>query len=166
MIVRYEKTADEDAIGQITEEAFADAPHSDGSEAAIIGRLRDAGGLTVSLVAEKDGVIVGHVAFSPITIDGQDQGWLGLGPVAVRPDHQGQGIGRALINKGLDEIKAKGVIGCVVLGDPNYYQRFGFVSDAGLSFEGPPPEYFMAQAWSGDMPTGAVVYHAAFYQTQ
>ena len=139
------------------------AEHSSGTEQDIIDRLRADGALSFSLVGEVDGQIVAHVALSAVQIDGQDLGWFGLGPVSVAPDQQGKGFGRAIIEAGLREIKAMGAKGCVVLGDPNYYGKFGLKSDEGLMFEGVPPEYFMALAFEGDLPKGPVTYHSAFY---
>lgn len=102
LTIRDETRADRGAIAVVTANAFADVKHSDQSEPAIVARLRDAGALAQSLVAADRGEIVGHVAFSPVLIDGCDYGWFGLGPVSVVPDRQGEGIGSKLINAGLD----------------------------------------------------------------
>lgn len=163
-ILREERAADAEAISRLTEAAFAGAEHSSGTEAAIIVKLRAAGQLTLSLVAEEAGVLLGHVAFSPVLIAGKDHGWFGLGPVSVAPDAQRRGIGKSLIREGLARIKTQGAKGCVVLGDPAYYARFGFAPKAGLTFEGVPPEYFMALDLSGERPQGPVTYHPAFYE--
>ena len=160
--LRDEQPGDAAAMGDLVRAAFDGAPHSDGTEAAILDGLRCAGALRLSLVAELDSAIVGQVAFSPVTVDGADQGWLGLGPVAVRPDRQGRGIGEALIREGLARIAAAGAAGCVVLGDPGYYRRFGFRSGPGLMLPGPPPEYFQALILNGPAATGVVAYHPAF----
>ena len=120
------------------------------------------GALTLSLVAEEDGQIIGHAAFSPVTIDGRPCGWYGLGPVAVRPNRQRRGIGDAVISEGLGELVAYGAAGCVVLGEPAYYGRFGFNADSRLRFPGPPAEYFQALAFGGPVPSGTVAYHPAF----
>ncbi|REF73480.1 GNAT family N-acetyltransferase [Paracoccus versutus] len=165
MDIRLETPADAAAIRQITQEAFAGAEHSSGTEGAIIDSLRAAGTLTLSLVAEEGRQVIGHAAFSPVMIGGRDAGWFGLGPVAVRPDRQGQGAGGVLIREGLARLRGMGAQGCVVLGDPGYYRRFGFAVDPGLTFEGVPPEYFMALAFAGPPPSGAVIYHAAFYES-
>ena len=142
--------------------AFAVAEHSDGTEARIVERLREAGALTLSLVADDAGEPVGHIAFSPVTIDGQHSDWFGLGPVAVRPDRQGEGIGSALIREGLQRINEMGAAGCVLVGEPAYYGRFGFAADARLKYAGVPAEYFQALRFRGDMPVGSVVYQPAF----
>lgn len=166
--IRDERAADAAAISALTTAAFANAPHSDGTEAAIIDALRANEALALSLVAEDDaGAIVGHIAFSPVTItdaNGQVvQGWYGLGPVSVSPARQGEGIGAALIREGLARLQASGANGCVLLGDPAYYARFGFIADAGPTYPGPPPEYFQALAFPGHvMARGVVTYDGAF----
>ena len=161
MIVRPERGGDEREIHQLIETAFGGAEHSSGTEARIVDALRSAGALPLSLVAEEE-VIVGHVAFSPVTIDGRDIGWFGLGPIAVRPGRQGRGIGAALIEAGLARLRQIDAGGCVVLGEPAYYARFGFRHEPGLRYPGPPAEYFQALSFGGDVPGGEVAYHPAF----
>lgn len=163
MNIREETPADLSVIRQIVDDAFAGAEHSDGTEGQIVEKLRAAGALTLSLVAEEAGQVLGHVAFSPVRIGPQSAGWFGLGPVAVRPDRQAGGIGARLIEAGLAQLRQQGAMGCVVLGDPAYYQRFGFRADPQVQFEGVPPEYFMQLTFDGATPVGAAVYHAAFY---
>ena len=153
---------DEEAISSLVTAAFAAAEHSDGTEAAIVGRLRQAGALTISLVADDQGTVVGHVAFSPVTIAGQDCGWFGLGPVAVDPARQGLGIGAKLIRTGLDRLRTSGANGCVVLGEPDYYGRFEFIAERRLVYPGPPSRYFQALSFGVDLPSGVVAYHPAF----
>ncbi len=166
MPIRPEQPADAAAIRALTTEAFAAAPHSSGTEAAIIDGLRAAGALTLSLVAVEDDAkpdtILGHVAFSPVTIDGAERGWFGLGPVSVRPGRQRGGVGSELIREGLQRLREIGAGGCVLLGDPGYYGRFGFAADPALVLEGVPPEYFMRLAFGAGVPAGTVRYHAAF----
>ena len=162
MEIRRERLEDKEAIAALVKAAFASAEHSSGTEAQIVERLRAAGALTLSLVAEDGGEIVGHAAFSPVALDGKSTGWFGLGPVAVRPDRQRQGIGDALISEGLGQLVAYGAAGCVVLGEPAYYGRFGFTTDERLRYPGPPPEYFQALAFGGAIPSGTVAYHPAF----
>ncbi len=163
MRIRPETDADHAAIGALTTAAFAGAPHSSGTEAAIIDALRAAGGLTLSLVADDGGGVVGHVAFSPVRIDGRQAGWFGLGPVSVAPDRQGQGIGGALIREGLARLAAAGAKGCVLLGDPGYYRRFGFQADPGLVLPDVPPEYVLRLVLAGAPPRGTVAFHPGFY---
>ncbi|MDQ0323813.1 putative acetyltransferase [Pararhizobium capsulatum DSM 1112] len=163
MIIRPENPRDIPEIQKLITAAFEGAPHSDGTEAAIVDALRAAGALTKSLVAELDGVIVGYVAFSLIEIDRQSVEWYGLGPIAVRPDQQRRGVGVQLIEAGLDQIKALSARGCVVLGDPAYYCRFGFKTDSALKFPGVPQEYFQRLDFGDDELQGVVRYHSAFY---
>nr|WP_276524080.1 N-acetyltransferase [Ensifer adhaerens] len=160
--IRSERATDIATIRQITKAAFAPMAYSSQTEAEIIDALRNAGALTISLVALDQGEIIGHVAFSPVTIDGEDKGWFGLGPVSVRPDHQKSGTGGRLIREGLARLAKTGAKGCVVLGEPDYYKRFGFENHAALHLEGVPAEYFMAEAFEGPVPSGRVSFHAGF----
>lgn len=162
LIVRPEAQGDADMIHEITQAAFANAEHRSGTEGAIVDTLRQASALTVSLVTEEGEMLVGHVAFSPVKIDGCDLGWFGLGPLSVRPDRQGLGIGAQLVRDGLASLRAIGAQGCVVMGDPAYYERFGFRQDDRLRYPGVPEAYFMALAFGTEIPNGIVVYHSAF----
>lgn len=163
MHLRPEHPTDAEAIGALIAQAFAGHPHSGGTEPAIVRGLRAAGALTLSLVAvDGTGEIVGHVAFSPVTIAGRAGRWYGLGPISVRPALQRAGIGSQLMAQGLARLKALGAEGCVVLGEPAYYGRWGFSVHEGLVYPGVPPGYFMALAFGGGVPRGEVAYHAAF----
>jgi putative acetyltransferase len=163
VILRDEAPSDAAAIRRLTEVAFEGAEHGSGTEPAILDGLRDRRSLTLSLVAEAGGQIVGHVAFSPVRIDGEAVRWSGLGPVSVLPSRQGEGIGSALIDKGLARLKAGRWLGCVVLGNPAYYRRFGFRTRPDLWFADVPPEAFMALSFGASIPAGEVVYDPAFY---
>ncbi|MGY3496593.1 MULTISPECIES: GNAT family N-acetyltransferase [unclassified Bradyrhizobium] len=163
MQIKDERPEDAAAISRITAAAFATAPHSSGTEARIVEALRQADALTISLVAvSDDGSIFGHVAFSPVRIEGVVGRWYGLGPASVAPDLQRQGTGGALIRAGLARLAAMNADGCVLLGDPAYYSRFGFVSDPALTYGGEPSPYFQRLVLKGDPPKGDVKYHAAF----
>ncbi|PQZ52146.1 N-acetyltransferase [Ochrobactrum sp. MYb15] len=162
MHIRKEQPGDVAAIRRLTDEAFRGMLYSNQKEAAIIDALRLASALTLSLVAEEEGSLLGHVAFSPVLIDGTDCNWYGLGPVSVQPGRQGEGIGSTLIREGLLRLQEAGAKGCVLLGDPGYYQRFGFKVDEGLRLDGVPPEYFQCLLIDGEMPKGKVTYHSAF----
>ena len=162
MEIRRERPGEEDAIALLIAAAFVGAEHSDGTEAQIVERLRDAGAMTLSLVAEASGEPVGHIAFSPVTIDGHHLGWFGLGPVAVRPDKQGSGIGAALVREGLEKLDQMGAAGCVLVGEPTYYARFGFAAENRLRYPAVPAEYFQALSFTGEWPQGVVAYHPAF----
>lgn len=162
MQIRAERPEEVDEIRSLTTAAFRDMLYSSQTEAAIVDALRDAGALTISLVAVQDGGVVGHVAFSAVTISDGSNGWYGLGPVSVRPDQQRKGIGQALIHKGLELLQHIGAQGCVVLGDPGYYSRFGFRSDPRLRYADVPPEYFQCLGFTEDLPRGEVSYHPGF----
>ena len=126
MIIRNETNFDIEAISEIIIAAFRIFAISNHTEQFIINALRDANALTISLVAEVDGKVVGHIAFSPIAISDGSLNWYGLGPVSVLPEYQKQGIGKSLVNEGLSLLKDMGGQGCALVGDPTYYKRFGF----------------------------------------
>lgn len=163
--IRAERPDDIAAIHDVTREAFRSAAHASGTEEHIVAALRGAGALTVSLVAEEDGRIVGHVAASPVEIDGGHSGWFGIGPLSVAPDRQRQGIGGDLMRAVLAQLRDAGAAGCVLLGDPAYYGRFGFVEAAPLVLPDVPPQYFQSLTFRGEKPKGVVRYHAAFEVT-
>jgi predicted N-acetyltransferase YhbS len=160
--IRSERPADVAAIGALTTAAFKTAPHSSGTEACIVEALRTAGALALSLLAVEGDEILGHVAFSPVAIAGARGHWYGLGPVSVRPDRQNRGIGQALIRSGLERLRSLRAAGCVVLGDPLYYRRFGFESDPALTYGGGPSPCFQRLVLAGPPAAGDVAYHSAF----
>ena len=160
--IRSEEYGDVDAIDKITTAAFLNAPHTDHSEQYIVRELRNSNALSISLVAENQGEIVGHVAISPITISDGAKGWFGLGPISVSPNIQRSGIGSRLMQSVLEILKGSGASGCVLLGDPAYYCRFGFKPESCLVLPDVPPEYFQAIQFSGSLPSGIVTYHEAF----
>jgi putative acetyltransferase len=163
MIIRLENPADVVAIHAVTLEAFKGHQYSDGTEHLIVDRLRDAGALSLSLVAEVEGAVVGHIAFSPVELSDGSKQWFGLGPVSVLPSFQGQGIGGALIRKGLEVLKEKAAAGCVVVGNPELYRKYGFQNDAGMSYADCAPQYFLVQPLSSNPASGIVTFHPAFY---
>lgn len=162
---RIRDDADEESedIARLLDAAFSGHPHSRGAEAAIVSALRKDRTLSASFVAESNGEIIGYAAASPVAISNRT-GWFGLGPVAVLPARQNSGFGHALVSAVLARLRASsGAEGCVVVGDPEYYARFGFAAIAGLTVDGVPPQYVLAQAFgTADSPSGLVVYHAAF----
>ena len=166
ILIRPETPADNTVIERLTAAAFQDAPHTSHTEQFIVNALRRAGQLSVSLVAQDDNEIVGHVAISPVSLGGGTTAWYGLGPISVSPERQGQGIGTQLMQSALAELRRLGGVGCVVLGDPAYYGRFGFVVQPGLVLSGVPAEYFQAILFSGNWPVGTVSYHGAFDASQ
>ena len=164
--IRNERSEDIERIFTLTAAAFEQEKHSSHTEQFIVDALRQTGQLTVSLVAVENDEIVGHVAISPVTVSSGTAGWYGLGPISVLPGRQGQGIGSSLMKAALAELQDQGAAGCVVLGDPGYYGRFGFKACAGLELPGVPQEYFQALSFGGDLPVGTVQYHKSFDATE
>jgi putative acetyltransferase len=162
--IRDELPSDADAIDAVTVAAFRHAAHASHTEQFIVRALRNSEQLVVALVAEEGVVVIGHVAVSPVTIADVSSGWYGLGPISVLPAHQGRGVGTLLVQGALARLRALGAAGCVVLGEPGYYQRFGFAASS-LVFPGVPPRYFQAVSFNGHIPSGAVEYHASFEAT-
>ena len=162
MIIRKETASDIEAITEITMAAFKTHPISNQTEQFIINALRAAGALTISLVAEINDRVVGHIAFSPVTISDSSKGWYGLGPISVLPDYQKQGIGKSLIKEGLSLLKDMGGKGCALVGDPNYYKRFGFKNYPELIYDGVPQEVFLVLPFSEMVSQGTVVFHEGF----
>ncbi|RMG96045.1 MAG: N-acetyltransferase [Chloroflexi bacterium] len=166
--VRSETEADYEAIWQVNELAFGRT-----AEAKLVTRLREQGAVAISLVAEQDDTIVGHILFSPVQIENpRYRGTaVALGPLAVTPPRQKQGIGSALVKTGLHHCISQGFHTVVVLGHPTYYPRFGFqpAHQLGLHCEyNVPPEIFMALSLSPNPQTkisGLVRYHPAFQAT-
>lgn len=162
VLIRSETSADIRAIAEVTIAAFKTLAISKHTEQFIIAALRTANALTVSLVAEVDGRVVGHIAFSPVTISDGSPNWYGLGPVSVLPECQRMGIGRALIHEGLSRLKDLGAQGCCLVGHPEYYRRFGFDNIRGLVYEGVPAEVFFALSLNCHIPQGIVAFHPGF----
>ena len=137
--VRAETPEDHAAVRRVNELAFEGA-----GEADLVDALRPSARPLVSLVASEGGRVVGHILFSPVTVEsaGGDWGAMGLGPMAVLPEHQGRGVGSALVREGLKECLRLGHEVVFVLGHADYYPRFGFrpAARAGLACEFPSPE--------------------------
>ncbi len=163
VVVRQETPADADAIRAVNEAAFG----RDG-ESLLVDRLRGVGALALSLVAVLDGAVAGHLALSPVTIDGARGAPLGLGPMAVLPAYQCSGIGSRLVEEGLARARERGHDAVVVLGHRDFYPRFGFVpaSRFGLRYgDGVPDEAFMAAELvpgALESATGVVRYRSEF----
>ncbi|MEM1196051.1 MAG: N-acetyltransferase [Pseudomonadota bacterium] len=162
MEIRAEAPGDEETIFTLTQAAFKGMPFSDGTEPYIIDKLRKDGDLALSLVALDRGRIVGHIAFSPLSISDGSMGWYGLGPVSVWRERQRVGIGGRLIRRGIEDMRALGAKGIALLGSAEYYPRFGFRHEPQLSYPGPPAEYFQCLVLKGDLPSGDVSYAPAF----
>lgn len=162
IIIRNEIDADVDAITEVTVAAFKTLEISNHTEQFIVEALRANNALTVSLIAEVDGHVVGHVAFSPVTISDGTQNWYGLGPVSVLPEHQRKGIGKSLILEGISRLKGLNAKGCCLVGHPDYYRKLGFKNVSGLVHEGVPQEVFLAMSFDGQIPQGTVNFHDGF----
>jgi putative acetyltransferase len=162
IIIRNETDADVDAITEVTVAAFKTLEISNHTEQFIVEALRANNALTVSLIAEVDGHVVGHVAFSPVTISDGTRDWYGLGPVSVLPEHQRKGIGKSLILEGISRLKGLNAKGCCLVGHPDYYRKLGFKNVSGLVHEGVPQEVFLAMSFDGQIPQGTVNFHDGF----
>lgn len=162
IVIRDETMADAAVITEVTVAAFETLEISNHTEQFIIEALRAAKALTLSLVAEVDGRVVGHIAFSPVAISDGTQGWYGLGPVSVLPEYQRRGIGKALIQEGLARLQGLNAKGCCLVGHPHYYRKLGFENVIGLVYEGVPPEVFFALSFDGRFPQGNVQFPEGF----
>ena len=161
-IIRAEAQGDEDAIGEVVAAAFAGMPYAAGTEAAIVRQLRADGDLALSFVAADGPAILGHIGFRPITINGRRGRWLQLGPLSVVPARQRQGVGSALVEYAVAHTRDAGEDGIGVLGDPRFYERFGFRRVEGLGIEGPHGEHFRWLPLKGRAPRGTVRFAPAF----
>jgi putative acetyltransferase len=162
IVIRNETDADVGTITEVTIAAFKTLAISNHTEQFIIEALRAAKALTVSLVAEVNGRVIGHIAFSPVTISDGTRNWYGLGPVSVLPEYQRKGVGKALIQEGLSRLKDLNAHGCCLVGHPDYYRKFGFKNMSGCVHEGVPQEVFFALSFDGHTPQGTVAFHEGF----
>lgn len=169
LIIRAEKTTDIEPINQLILLAFANHPHQDPNlgvtEHLIVQNLRQSAALTISLVAEYQAQIIAHVAFSPIQVNHQKSNYHVMAPVSVLPEFQNCGVGTQLIKNGLIKLQQFNSDGCVVLGDPEYYQRFGFHHNHKFSAKGAPKPYFMAQSFTDHHHlnnAAEITFHEAF----
>ena len=166
LLIRQERPEDTAAIRQVHEQAFGRP-----DEANLVDALRTRGKAVLSLVGVEGERIVGHILFSPVTIEADDRlvPAVGLGPMAVVPERQRRGIGSQLVNAGLEACRTAGCHYVIVLGHPTYYPRFGFVpaSRYGITSEyAVPDEAFMVLAWHGGMLReggGLARYQPEFY---
>jgi len=162
IVIRNETHDDVCVITEVTIAAFKTLEISNHTEQFIIEALRAAKALTVSLVAEMDVRVIGHIAFSPVIISDGTRNWYGLGPVSVLPEYQRRGIGKALIQEGLSRLRKLSAKGCCLVGHPQYYRKFGFENVTGLVHEGVPQEVFFALSFDGHFPQGDVMFHEGF----
>ncbi|MEJ6404209.1 GNAT family N-acetyltransferase [Yoonia sp. 2307UL14-13] len=165
MLIRPETPADITTIRQLTDVAFAPMPYADGNEGAALDQMRIDRDLTLSLVAEKDGEIIGHVAFSPAQISEAAGDWYGLGPISVRADRQKQGIGTKLAHEGLGQLKTRGAAGCVLIGRPAVYGPMGFISDGNLTHKNIDPAIVQYIILNDTAPKGEVTFAPALQET-
>ena len=160
--IRDERPGDAPAIFALTRDAFADPDISNGSEPYVVEALRRDGDLALSLVAEADGELVGHVAFSPLAINADEGGWFALGSISVRRDHRRRGLASSLIRTGLDRLRAEGARGCALIGYPVHYRSSGFASDGRLTYGDAPTEYVQRIVFAGPPPAGELVFAPGF----
>ncbi len=164
MIIRNEEAKHYEDVYKINASAF-----STEAEARLINELRQVVKQHISLVAEEDGLIVGHILFTPVSLSGHPElRLMGLGPVAVLPEQQGKGIGSALIRHGLERCQGAGFGACVVLGHKDYYPRFGFIPSIKYNikceYDVPPEVFMIAELQPGYLEgaSGTIQYHPAF----
>ena len=162
VVIREERAGDWEAVNDLITLAFSPMPFSSGTEAAIATSLRQSGAAVVALVAEQAGNVVGQVLFSPAFIADRPSSWHAMGPMAVAPTFQRMGLGSRLIGEGLERLKTMGSEGCIVLGSPAYYQRFGFQLAPSLAPAGLPADHFMVLPFGRTPPTEVLAFHPAF----
>jgi putative acetyltransferase len=163
LAIRPEAPGDIPIIHGVVQRAFTTQPHADGDEQDLVDRLRERGELTLSLVAAlPDSGVVGHIGFSPVTIGGAECNWFQMAPVSVEPDLHHQGIGSMLIRAGLAELRERGAHGIAVIGNPAYYERFGFAKVSRFGPKGGEAIYFRAMVLAGEEPEGELRYASAF----
>jgi len=162
LTIRPERDQDHAAVRNVIERAFSGVPYARGDEADLVDALRYDNALSVSLIAELDNAIVGQVALSPARPSEGSERWFALGPLAVLPAHQRVGIGTQLVCAGLHAIIGLGACGCILVGNPAYYIRFGFVLSPARAPRGQPSEFFMVKVFGSHQPSGPISFHAIF----
>jgi putative acetyltransferase len=161
--IRPEQAGDERAIRALTDAAFRGRPYADGDEGEVIERLRADGDLVLSLVAiNADRAIIGHISFSPVTVEGASGEWYQLAPVSVIPSGQNAGIGSMLINEGIARLKGSGAQGIALVGNPDYYSRFGFTREHGLTLSDALDPFLQVLVLEGEIPSGKLTLAPGF----
>ena len=162
LVIRNENASEADEMGHLITAAFDGKPYAGGNEAELVVSLRECGALSLSYVAILEDELVGQIAFSPAQAEDGTPDWYALAPVAVLPAHQGQGIGSRLIKEGLATLRERGAGGCILTGNPVFYERFGF----SLCPDNSPGEehtpFFQVKVLSGSRPKGPIRFHEAF----
>lgn len=168
MLIRQENSNDYIDVYALTKAAFEGMEHSEGNEQDLVERLRKSSAFIpeLSLVAEEDGRIIGHIMFTKITINDTDA--LCLAPVSVLPEFQRKGIGGALINSGHEIAQSLGYSVCVLVGHKEYYPRFGYelASKHGITLPFEAPDDCVMVKFISDTVksvTGAAVFPPEFY---
>lgn len=162
-VIRIECPADIPGVRAVNEAAFETT-----AEAALVDALRENGKFVLSLVADIEGEIVGHILFTDIEMEpgGGQARMLGLAPMAVRPEWQGRGIGSALVRRGLEDCRELGYRGVVVLGHPDFYPRFGFTpaSRHGITciYDAPDAAFMVVALEGAELPRGRALYQPEF----
>lgn len=162
-LIRLERADDYAAIYDVTKRAFASMPFSDGDEQELIGRFRDASVLALSLVAEMDGAVVGQITLTPAFAADASSGWFALGPIAVTPEYQSMKIGSELIGAAIAWLREQDAAGCVLVGNPAYYNRFGFKPYPALAPKGEPAEHYQILPLRVQKPNVVVGFDPQFY---
>lgn len=161
--IRPEEPRDIAGIAALTNAAFRNCKVRMGSEARIIERLREKDQLALSLVAENvDLAIIGHLTVSPVTISDGTRGWFALGPISVIPLNQQSGIGAALLERAISDMRQVGAQGLVCIGPPDYFARFGFDRDEKLRYDGSQSGALLRLSLGDSKPVGTVSYAPAF----
>ena len=163
MHIRDEQPGDVDAIAALIQSASRANAHGGHNHHRIVDNLRRSGALALSLVAEDEDELVGHIAFSEVEISDGSTDWYGLGPLTVKPTLQGRGIGSGLVRAGLDRLRRQGAKGCVLAGDPSFFRRFGFAYDPDLMLEEASQEHFLVLTLRGPSAHGVVAFHRSFF---
>ena len=158
--IREERPGEAGAVRDLVARAFAPMAFADGDEDELPEKLREGGDLIVALVATRDGRIIGQATFSASAV-GDDPGWAALGPIAVEPDCQRCGIGSEMVAEGLARLRALGLKGCVLTGNPKVYGPMGF--DSGRATYGDTPAHIVQHiAFGNQSPDGEILFAPAF----
>lgn len=165
MNIYLESPMDHEAVYAILRRAFADKDYSRFQEETVVKALRQVKAIKNAYVAEVDNNLVGYLALSEVSINGNDfdMTWYGVGPMAVLPEYQRQGIGSALINRILFQLRQTDIGGLILVGDHGYFKRFGFQPSNSMVAQGIPQESILIYPFRKTLPVGELWFHSAFY---